>query len=292
MSVDIEIIAGIHFREIHIGVVIVVALGIQKLLRYKAPAAVIERSRKPLVLCCQIEVAAKRTHDVAVACHRTGKAFQLFARGNNVDNAAYTLGIVAGRRVGNHLYIFHAVGRHTLHHLFEVVLHHNRLLAVDQHLEVGRPVKLYIVLGVDRHHRHLAHHIYEHLVVGLGVGTYVVCNFLGIAFYDGFLGLDNHLFQLGIGGKRQYTQVAGCSSRHRNLAVERSVTDRSHRKDILLTPVEFYCEGTIGIGSHAAHHFVALRCTRSGIGNCLTCHIGDYTFHFTHLLCSGIRHAT
>ena len=78
------------------------------------------------------------------------------AVGDQVEHAADTLGVIARSRIGHHLDVLDAAGRHVLEDLGGVAAHHDVGLAVDIDLEAGAAVDGNVVVTVDGHHRDFA----------------------------------------------------------------------------------------------------------------------------------------
>ncbi len=117
------------------------------------------------VLQCQISVSSISAIGVTIGSHRSGVTVVYSLVGDDIDDAAYSLGIVFCTRIGNHFDVFDAVRRHALEYLRRIVRNHVRRFAVKINLKIGRSFQLNVVFGVNRHHRHFTQQV-EHIGCG------------------------------------------------------------------------------------------------------------------------------
>lgn len=136
-----------------------------------------------------------------------GKVAFVAALHDDVDDAAYALGIVFGSRRGDDLYALDKFGGQRAQD-FLGMARHGGAAPVLQDEEVGGAIHLDVSHAVDIEQRHLVEYLRGHHVFGVRVGSHIVCQLVHIHGHEGFLG--EHLYlveQPGVVCEQNIAQV-------------------------------------------------------------------------------------
>ena len=133
----------------------------------------------------EIDVSPEASIGVGICTYTTYDTVG-FPAGNcdDVDDTAYTFGLVFGRGIRDNFDIFNRIGRHTFENFFDIVSrHYCRTFPIDQYFIVALSVQPYIFFGIDCNHGNLPQHIQCIIAGGVWIGFHIVSDFIDVAFY-------------------------------------------------------------------------------------------------------------